>query len=110
MSVPLNRSVSVTLNAAGNGTVSLGPGGGPPTWALDALLWQTTRPGAAPVPRIQIFIGTQSLDNLQAQSYDGSFGSASGSAPVSLGQNVIAVWTGGQAGDVATLVVTGTAG
>lgn len=106
--VPLNTSASVTLTAAGAGSVSLGPSQrGRARWYVDALLWTTSRPGVAPVPRIQVYLDQQDASGLQAQSYDGSFGSASGTLQVTRPSNIIAVWTGGQAGDVCSITVTG---
>lgn len=109
MSNQLNKAGQVTLNASGAGQVSLGPSvsAGPARWTVDALLWQTSRPGVAPIPRIQVFLDNTDASGLQCQSYDGSFGSASGTVSVSRGSNLIAVWTGGQAGDVASISVTG---
>lgn len=111
MNRPLNKSASVTLDATGAGTARIGPSSSPgsPNWTLDALLWATTRPGTAPIPRIQVYIDQTDPSGLQVQSYDGSFGSASGSIYVPRGSNLIAVWTGGQSGDVASISLTGTA-
>lgn len=110
----LNKSATVTLTAAG-GQCSLGPASnaGKPTWHVDALLWGTVRSGVqaagkAPIPRIQVFLDQTDASGLQAQSYDGSFGSAGGALTLNRGSNLIAVWTGGQAGDVASFTVTGT--
>lgn len=105
----LSRGVTITLGAGGSGTAEIGPGaGGPPTWEVDALLWSTSRPGVAPIPRIQIYLDSQDANGLQCQSYDGSFGSGSGALTLSRGSKLIAVWSGGQAGDTASLTVTGT--
>lgn len=110
----LARKALVIFDASGNGTASLGPTGGvgPQTWEIDALLWNTTRAGApaagkAPVPRIQVFKNTTDLANVKAQSYDGSFGSRGGSQTLVANEQLIAVWTGGQAGDIGTITVTG---
>lgn len=118
MSVPLGKSASITFGASGGGTASLGPADGtnrgPKTWNVQGLIWNTTRAGAsaagqAPIPRIQIFLDSTDLTNVQAQSYDGSFGSAHGAATLVGNQQIIAVWTGGQAGDIGTITVTGEA-
>ena len=110
----LNAGKSVTLDATGAGTLTLGPQDqrGTQTWTIDGLLWSSTaaRIGKTPIPRIQIYQDVVSPGNLQAQSYDGSFGSASGSLVLQQGSVLVAVWTGGQAGDVLSLTVTGTKG
>lgn len=117
MSNGLNKSNSVTLDASGNGTLRLGPdiSRGPATWNLDGLLWGTTRGGVAaaglaPIPRVQVFLDQADPSGLQAQSYDGSFGDAPGTLALNRGSTLIATWTGGQAGDIASLTVTGTTG
>lgn len=110
----LNAAKSVTLDATGSGTLTLGPEDQPGTqiWNIDGLLWssQASRIGKAPIPRIQIYQDIVGPSNAQAQSYDGSFGSAGGSLALQRGSRLVAVWTGGQAGDVLSLTVTGTKG
>lgn len=110
--VPLNTAVSVTLNAAGAGTATIGPGNaGPPYWSLDTVLLTTSRPGQAPVPRAMLYLDVVSPGNLQGITYDASFGqAAAGSLKLSRGQVLIAVWSGGQVGDVASITVIGTRG
>lgn len=113
----LGKSASVTLDASGAGTVRFGPADnnrGPQTWVIDAFLWETSRSGSsaaglAPIPRVQIYIDTTDPANKRCQSYDGSFGSAHGTETIVGNQQVVAVWTGGQSGDIATLTVTGEA-
>lgn len=107
----LQKSKSVT-NVDGSGaTLSLGPlAQGPANWDVDAILWQVqqnARIGKAPIPRIQVYIDHADPSGVQCQSYDGSFGSAGGNASISRGSNFIAVWTGGQAGDIYSLTLTG---
>lgn len=106
----LNQSASVTLNAAGGGSVSLGPqsSAGPATWEVDGAIIQTSRPGLAPVPKVQLYLDTVSPGNSQGLSYDGSYVQALASnVTVRRGSLLICVWTGGQSGDVATMTVTG---
>lgn len=114
--VDLNKGASVTLDSTGAGTVTLGPdqSRGPSSWTVDGALWQNFRAGVlaagvAPIPKIIIYLGGPSIDNLQAQSYDGSFGSAHGSINVARGQFLTVTWSGGASGDVASISVTGTA-
>lgn len=109
----LNVSGRVTLDASGNGTVSLGPGKtpGPRTWNITQVTVQTNRPGLAPVPRFQLYRDFVSPDNSLGLDYDGSFnqGLSSGNGTqLTVPSEVICVWTGGQSGDIATLTVTGT--
>lgn len=104
----LDRFKTVTLDASGNGVVALGPdeSRGPATWVVDTVIWETSRPGVAPIPRIKV---TTNTGDTKCLSYDGSFGQGAGSATLTRGQSLVATWTGGQAGDRATFTVTGTA-
>lgn len=104
----LGISRSVTLTSVGGvvtGTVSLGPDDqrALATWVVDTIICKTSRPGKAPVPRVAVDLdGTD-----QFLDYDGSYKQASGTATLTRGQKLNVVWTGGQAGDVATVTITG---
>jgi hypothetical protein len=102
-------SASVTLNASGSGTASIGPGSQPgsPTWRVTGIIVQTTRPGQAPIPRIQVYLDSQDVGSILGLSYDGSFNQGATNLTVGRGQQLIAVWTGGQSGDIASITVTG---
>lgn len=106
----LNEAVSVTLNASGTGTVTIGPssGQGPATWHVTGVILQTSRPGQAPIPRAQVWLDQQNPSGSQGLSYDGSFAQGTTDLTLIRGQNLICQWTGGQAGDVASMTVTGT--
>lgn len=108
---PLNRSVAVTLNGSGAGQAQIGP-------ALPGEVWQ--------VPGLTAAVSASSNTNeATGKIYAG--GGVSGSTfvdgttwgstgdstskfanPVYAGQQVFAVWTGGDPGAIATLVITGT--
>lgn len=102
----LSKTVTLaTVSGVVTGRISIGPDDqrGPATWVIDTIIMKTTRPGTAPIPRVAVDLdGTD-----QFLSYDGSFKQASGTCTVVRGQKLNAVWTGGTAGDVATLTVTG---
>jgi hypothetical protein len=102
-------SKSVTLGASGSGSVTLGPdaGRGPATWHVDGVIIQTTRPGVAPIPRAQVYLGNAVAGNSQGLSYDGSFAQGSCDLTLARGETLTCQWTGGQAGDVATMTLTG---
>lgn len=106
----LNVGRPVTLNAAGTGTVSLGPDQGPPYWHVTGVVLQTSRPNASPVPSAQLYLDDPSAVNSLGLTSNGSFKTASCDQLLSRGQHIIAVWTGGQLGDVATLTLSGTKG
>jgi hypothetical protein len=112
--LPLQKGDTITLDANGNGQLTLGPdqSSGPATWHCEVVFWTVDDAsiGVSPIPRIQIYIGSSSPQNLVGQDYDGSFGSgtSASSLNVTRGQELIAVWTGGHPGGSASLTVTGT--
>lgn len=107
-SVPLQIGRVVTLDATGAGEIQLGPDvGGPPTWRVTGVILQTSRPGAAPVPRCEIYRDQTDAQGRQGLTYDGSFASGRCDLTLVRGQVLIARWTGGQLGDVAELTLTG---
>lgn len=116
MAKPLNISGSVTLALSGGvvtGRVVLGPGQngdrGPASWTVTGVITKTTRPGVAPIPRVEVFLDdVNTPGNSQGVSYDGSFDQGPCDIPMSRGQLLTAVWTGGSAGDVATFILSGT--
>lgn len=108
MSGNLRATKSVTLNASGAGTVTLGPGAsGPAYWHVTGLVAQTSRPALAPIPRFQAYLNEANPQYSLGLTYDGSFTSAVADEHISRGQNLVFAWTGGQAGDVATVTLTG---
>jgi hypothetical protein len=68
---------------------------------------QTNRPYLAPIPRVQLYLNEVDPTNSLGLGPDGSFGSFVGEHTLSRGSKLIAVWTGGQAGDLATMTVNG---
>lgn len=98
----------VTLNAQGTGQVSLGPDQGQPYWHVTGVVLQTNRPNASPVPVCQIYLDDPTAGSSLGLTSNGSWKTASCDQMLSRGQHIIAVWTGGQAGDVATMTLSGT--
>lgn len=103
----LTAGQAVTLDATGSGLASLGPDVGPPNWHVTSIITQTNRPGLTPIPKVSVYLDSVAPENALCVSYDGSFGQANGDQDLSRGQHLIAVWTGGQAGDRATLTANG---
>lgn len=103
----LNTSARVTLDASGFGRLELGPDTGPPYWALTRWVVRTTRPGQAPVPQCTVYLDSEDDNGLQDVTYDGSRDASDVDVQLQRGQHLIAVWTGGQLGDVASLSVSG---
>ena len=103
----LNRSADTILGADGSGRVELGPDTGPPYWTVTKYLVKTDRPGQAPVPQCSVYLDSEDSEHEQDSTYDGSKDATEADIDLSRGQHLIAVWTGGQAGDTATLSVSG---
>ncbi len=103
----LNAAASVILDASGGGRLELGPGSGPPYWHLTKVMVKTDRPGRAPVPACSVYLDGEDDASLQGSTYDGSRDETECDIEMTRGQHLIAVWSGGQAGDRATLSVTG---
>lgn len=103
----LNTSARTVLGADGSGRVELGPDSGPPYWNVVKFVVTTNRPGAAPVPQCTVYLDSEDDNGRQDSTYDGSKDASEADIDMQRGQHLIAVWTGGQAGDVATLSVTG---
>lgn len=104
---PLLIGGTVALDATGSGRVTLGPDQGPPNWEVTSVVTQTNRPGVAPIPRVQLYLDSVDPTNSLGLRYDGSFGQAGGNQILSRGQHIIAVWSGGQVGDLASLTLGG---
>lgn len=106
----LNQAATVTLDSTGSGTVTIGPNSstGPATWHITGVILQTNRPGVAPIPRAQVWLDQQNPQGSQGLSYDGSFAQGTCDLTIVRGQSLICQWDGGQAGDQASITVTGT--
>ena len=107
----LNAAGSVVLNAAGTGTITLGPAqqrGASAGWHVTGMIAQTSRPGLAPIPKLQAYRSTPTPDNSLGLTYDGSFTTATADDTVVPGDSLVFVFTGGLAGDVAYVTLSGT--
>lgn len=104
----VTKSVTLTGSATVPVTATVGPGvSGPAYWHVTGLVAQTNRPGVAPIPRFQAYLNEANAAYSLGLTYDGSFTSAVADEHISRGQNLVFAWTGGQAGDVATVTLTG---
>jgi hypothetical protein len=101
---------NTVLDVTGSGTISVGPNvsAGPANWHVTGVIVQTSRPGRAPIPAVQVYLDVIDPSKSQGMTYDGSF-TPSRRADVKLirGQQLIIVWTGGQVGDVASVTLSG---
>lgn len=107
--VPLRVGRTVILDASGAGEITLAPEDikGPPTWRIAGVIAKTDRPGQAPIPRCDFYLDTRDAQGTIGATYDGSYASGRADITMTKGQQFIAVWSGGQSGDVASLTLSG---
>jgi len=103
-----NAGVDITLDGAGNGTARVGPTFGPATWHVTTVAVKTSQPGQGLIPQCALYVGTQDANGYVDTTYDGSANFADIDRDVVQGGQVIAVWTGGNPGNTATLSISGT--
>lgn len=106
--VTLRERGSVVLDGSGNGTVGIGPIGARETWHPDQA--SVAASTAVKEASCSIYVGDAPTGAFfRDRTISGSTGDSStnvgGDVPV--GWKVWAVWTGGDAGALATLTVTG---
>jgi hypothetical protein len=107
---PLKASNRVTLDASGNGTIRIGPadaGSGPANWNVTGVIGRTNRPGSAPVPRFEVYLDREDESGLEGVTYDGSFAQGACDITMTRGQQIIAKWFAGKAGDIASITLSG---
>lgn len=98
-----------TLNGSGNGTAAIGPTGTRETWSPATAAVSASSSNSEATAKV--YAGSQVS---QGTFVDGTTWGSTGdntnnfTQPVYPGQEVFAVWTGGDPGATATLVVSGT--
>lgn len=123
-SFPLNENVQVALNGSGNGTARISPGqpaspgsgvgagrNSGLTWDLSGIAVSVATNVAEAQAQAYVSYGVQSAGpaDLQGQTQEGSTGdTCTVTATLRPGDWVTVVWTGGDAGKVATMRVFGT--
>lgn len=108
-SYPLNVSASVTFNGSGAGTVALGPNVGQ-RWSNITASIAVSQP-VVNEPMCSLYMGAAAIPgNLIDGTYTGSLNSSTNtsSRPLTAGQRIFAVWSGGDSAATATLTLTGT--
>lgn len=106
--VPVSPQATVTLNASGNGQVSLTPPSGT-RWDLQLAAVSTT--GTIKLPQCFLYLGNSNGPLTLIDSTNLGNSASSGKvrgAPVHAGTYIWAVWSGGDAGALATLQLYGT--
>jgi hypothetical protein len=106
--LPLNVSAQVTLDGSGNGTASIGPLSPGEIWAAGngAAVRVATNTDEA---ICTVYSGAAATAGYfrDATTWGSTGDSTAKLSEVRVGGQVFAVWTGGDAGQVATLTVTG---
>jgi hypothetical protein len=114
VTVDLDQSAVVTLNAQGAGTAQLGPVNGRESWLPEVVSVKTTQAPASIVNEAQckIYAGPDASDsNYVDGTLSGSTGDSTANIngqTVNCGEYVFAVWSGGDVGAQGRLNVTGT--
>ncbi|HEY1699196.1 MAG TPA: hypothetical protein VGG75_05695 [Trebonia sp.] len=113
-SVGLNESATVTLDASGNGTASVGPSGQGETWTPAYVHVKTNQAASAIASEAQciVYTGPQATDQYYADgTLSGSTGDTTdvvGAYQLGKGDYVWAKWVGGDPGAEGIVRVTGT--
>lgn len=101
---------TVTLDASGNGTVTLAPEGFR-TWIVTSLNVRTSQGVTqTPVPQCTVYLGSKSPGQIRVQTWMGNRATAGGGEPlvVQPSQPLIVEWTNGVPASVATVSLFGT--
>lgn len=107
--LPLNAAVQVTLDGSGNGTAGTGPTAQGETWAagFSAAVHASTNASEATC-RIYCGAGASPQYFTDGTTWGSTGDSTTNTPQMHTGQQVTAVWTGGDPGATAYLTCTGT--
>lgn len=108
--LPLDTSANVTLDGSGNGQVFLGPQRAREHWQLDGAMVSVNTNAAE--AQCSIYWGPVALpDHFLSQTATGSTGDTCGLGHRDMqpGDGILAKWTGGDPGSVATIRLLGMA-
>lgn len=98
-----HRSSQATLDASGNGTVTLAPEVHWDQWEVTRVNVKTSQPsGTSPVPTAEVYLNDPAVfDNHHGGTRDGDLDVAQGLIIVNAGDQLLVVFTGGRPGDTA---------
>jgi hypothetical protein len=104
----LDTAGTVTLDASGNGTVTLQPAGFR-TWRVTTINVRTDQGvTVTPVPQCTVYLGNKEDGSIIAQTWMGNRATAVGDITVQPSQPLIVEWTNGVPAAHATVSVYGT--
>lgn len=109
--VPLNESRTITLDGSGNGTARLSPLSAREVWYPVTVHVSTIQSVVTNEATCKIYVGDVAItQNYRDTTFSGSSGDSTGkvsSDKVQVSDGIFAVWTGGDPGVSAVMVVTG---
>lgn len=105
--IVLNENIQITLDGSGNGHVTIGPKNAYQVWAPSSAACNVS--SNVNEPTFRLYLGSGAGGQFLGGTYTGS-NDSTGLNGISLypGQTLYGVWSGGDAGAVATLAITGT--
>jgi hypothetical protein len=109
--IPLIQSASVTLNSEGTGTAQIGPSNPGEVWQPSVVSVSTDETTITNEAQCKVYCGSSAIQSCYVDgTLSGSTGDSTGNVSGQIlypGQYVIAVWTGGDSGVLATMNVQG---
>jgi hypothetical protein len=105
---PLNVSVSTILNGPGKGTVSAGPSMPGVEWYPSTVAVTVSPVSTTTISQFALYNGAAGAANFLGGTYTGDQNSDDISVVLYPGMVLTGVWTLGNPGAVATMVITGT--
>lgn len=105
-SFPLTESIQAKLNSNGAAILRLGPSNAYQNWQITSVAINCDV--SSPNPVVSVYNSNNPSSQFLGGTYNGAQNSANISATLYVGQQICAVFTGGQQGATVTLAVQGT--
>lgn len=106
--IPLNTAGQVTLDASGNGRVQLSPSFNETWFVTNAAIYVSS---ANQIPQCLLYVGADTIpQNVVDTTFVGNQNASNraGNYPITQGESIFAVWSGGDPGATATMSLIGT--
>ncbi len=104
----LNVAKSVTLDGSGNATMDFTVSGAWERWEITSIVFSTNQASTAPpFPEAFVYSGPISPHYLQCSTASGNQDTGSGLILADVGNDVHVVYSGGLAGSIATVTLSG---
>lgn len=105
-SLPLNENTQIALNGSGNAILRMGPSNAYQRWDISSV--SVNASVTSPNPSVNVYNSNNPSAQFLAGTYNGAQNSANIRVTLFSGQQICAVFTGGQPGAIVTLAVSGT--